>query len=325
MAEELFPNLFRKAIPLPHSPLKAINSYVIRGDGRFLMIDTGMNRPECLEAMEAYIDELDIDLARTDFFITHLHADHLGLVSELVRDPAKTYLHRLDAEVIRDAGHWERMAEAARLNGFPESNIAATIESHPGRLYHVRRPLVLTNPGEGDRIEIGGYSFVCIETPGHSPGHLCLYEPARKILFSGDHVLESITPNISLWSERAYDPLKLYLQSLDKIGRYDVAQVLPGHREPFTNLRRRIDELKEHHETRNEEILALLKGEKLTAYETAARMSWDNRCESWEAFPLPQQWFASGEALAHLRYLQGLGRVQREMIDGKFRFTRRAS
>ena len=124
MAEEIFPNLFRAAIPLPQSPLKAINSYVIRGDGRFLMIDTGMNRPECRHAMEAYIEELGVDLARTDFFITHLHADHLGLVSELARDPAKTYLHRLDSEVIRDPHHWERMADAARPQRIPGRRIS---------------------------------------------------------------------------------------------------------------------------------------------------------------------------------------------------------
>ena len=100
-----------------------------------------------------------------------------------------------------------------------------------------------------------------------------------------------------------------------------MAQVLPGHREPFTNFHGRIEELKKHHETRNEEILALLKGERLTAYEAASRMSWDIKCDNWEEFPLPQKWFASGEALAHLRYLQGCGRVQRELTDGKFFFS----
>ena len=72
MAEEILPNIFREEIPLPQNPLKAINSYVIKEGGRFLMIDTGMNRPECLQAMQAYIKEIGVDLEKTDFFITHL-------------------------------------------------------------------------------------------------------------------------------------------------------------------------------------------------------------------------------------------------------------
>jgi glyoxylase-like metal-dependent hydrolase (beta-lactamase superfamily II) len=320
MAEEIFPNLFREEIPLPQNPLRAINSYVIRGDGRFLMIDTGMNRPECLQAMEAYIKEVGVDLNRTDFFITHLHADHLGLVSELAQPSSKVYFNHPDSEVINDAHHWEEMADIARLNGFPESDILTAISRHPGKRYHARRPLPLTLLKEGDKIEIAGYSFICIETPGHTRGHLCLYEPAKKIFFSGDHILETITPNIALWSE-GDDPLKNYLQSLDKVSKYDVAHVLPGHRQLFSHHRRRIEELKKHHEIRNEEILSILKRGKRTAYKVASEMSWDIDCDRWEEFPLPQQWFAGGEALAHLQYLQGGGRVKRELQNGKALFS----
>lgn len=320
MAKEIFPNLFREEIPLPANPLKAINSYVIKGNGRFLMIDTGMNRPECMEAMEAYLKALQVDLKRTDFFITHLHADHLGLVSELVQGSSRVYFNRPDSEIIRDPNHWQEMADTARINGFPESDIQSAISKHPGRRYHARRNFEMTLLREGDKIEIGDYTFQCVETPGHTRGHMCLYEPNKKIFFSGDHILESITPNISLWSEDD-DPLKSYLQSLDKIYDYDIAHVLPGHREIFPHHRRRIAELKKHHDIRNEEILSILKKGKQTAYEVASHMTWDIDCDRWEDFPLPQQWFAGGEGLAHLQYLQGRGRVKKEIQNGKAWFT----
>ncbi len=320
MAEEIYPNIFRGEIPLPANPLKAINSYVIKGNGRFLMIDTGMNRPECKEAMDAYIEDLGLDLARTDFFITHLHADHLGLVSDLARSSSKVYFNSPDNEIIRDPGHWEEMAVSARVNGFPEADIQAAISRHPGRRYHASRPIDVTLLREGDRLDIGEYSFRCVETPGHTPGHLCLYEPDKKFFFSGDHILESITPNISLWSENG-DPLKSYLRSLDKIYDYDISLVFPGHRQVFAHHRKRISELKHHHDARNEEVIAILKQGKQTAYEVASRMTWDIDCERWEDFPLPQQWFAGGEALAHLQYLQGRGRVKKERQDGKALFS----
>jgi len=46
------------------------------------VIDTGLNRKECLEAMETGLREIKVDLGKTDFFITHLHADHFGLVGK---------------------------------------------------------------------------------------------------------------------------------------------------------------------------------------------------------------------------------------------------
>ena len=52
MCEEILPNLFRIKIPLPESPLKYLNSYVVRNSQKNLIIDTGLNRKECLEAMQ---------------------------------------------------------------------------------------------------------------------------------------------------------------------------------------------------------------------------------------------------------------------------------
>jgi glyoxylase-like metal-dependent hydrolase (beta-lactamase superfamily II) len=89
MIEELLTDLYRVEIPLPRSPLKALNSYIVKGNGRFLIIDTGMNREECLRPMRSALQKLDIDLNKTDFFITHLHADHSGLVGVLATDTSK--------------------------------------------------------------------------------------------------------------------------------------------------------------------------------------------------------------------------------------------
>jgi len=319
MIDEVRPGIFRMEIPLPANPLKAINSYVIKGEDRFLMIDTGMNRPECLEAMDASLKELRVDLEKTDFFITHLHADHLGLISELARPSSKVYFNFPDAEVVREDGHWEKMAEAALLNGFPEKDLQEAIKRHPGRRYHATGPLDLTLLKEGDPVPIGPYRFSCVETPGHTPGHLCLYEKQTRIFFSGDHILDDITPNISVWSERQ-DPLSQYLKSLDKIVPYEIDWVLPGHRTPFQNHRRRIAELKEHHEIRTEEVASILRRGSRTAYQVASEMTWDIDCETWEDFPLPQKWFAGGEAMAHLKFLQGLGRVIREQKNGRYFF-----
>ena len=88
--------------------------------------------------------------------------------------------------------------------------------------------------------------------------------------------------------------------------------VLPGHRNIFTDLRGRIEELKEHHDRRAEEVLSILKKGPQTAYQVASRMTWDIVCDSFDAFPLAQKWFAAGEAIAHVKYLGALGKIKSE-------------
>ena len=83
MPEKIRHDLYRIEIPLPNSPLKALNAYLIKGAKRCLLIDTGMNREECLKPMLSSLRSLHVDLKKTDFFITHLHADHSGLVGKL--------------------------------------------------------------------------------------------------------------------------------------------------------------------------------------------------------------------------------------------------
>jgi glyoxylase-like metal-dependent hydrolase (beta-lactamase superfamily II) len=232
----------------------------------------------------------------------------------LKKDGSKVYFNRPDAAVLRDPNHWEKLAAFAAVNGFPETE--AAIQRHPGRKYLYRGPLDFYLLREGDEIRIGGYFFRCVETPGHTRGHMCLYEPEAKILLSGDHLLEEITPNISRWSENA-DALGEFLKSLDKIGRYDIKVVLPGHRNVFSHIRQRIEELLGHHQARNQEILSVLKKGRQSAYEVASQVTWDIDLDLWEDFPVPQKWFATGETLSHLQYLERRGEVKREWKEGK--------
>jgi len=310
MLEEVLPNLFRIEIPLPGSPLKSLNSYVIRAQERNLIIDTGLNRAECLRAMQAGLQELTVDLGKTDFFITHMHADHFGLVSRLITDTSTVYFNRPDAESIANWNGWESMLDYANINGFPEGELQAALHNHPGYKYSPERVPELTILEDGDAVIYGDYRFTCVQTPGHTRGHLCLYEPARRILVCGDHILGDITPNIQCWSGQE-NPLKSYLESLDRVYELEVKLALPGHRSLIGNCRERIDELKRHHHERAEEVLVILAKDAKNAFQVASEMAWDIDCESWEQFPVAQKWFATGEAIAHLIYLEAKGVVFR--------------
>jgi len=314
MCEEIQPDLFRIQIPLPESPLKYLNSYVIRNSRRSLIIDTGLNRSECLEAMQAGLKKLGIDLDKSDMFITHLHADHFGLVTKLVRDSTKIFFSRPDKEIVESWEGFEPMIEFAGRQGFPEEEMRAAVAEHPANKYGSDWIPTLSILEDGDQIGCGPYKFSCVATPGHTMGHICLYESEKKILISGDHILIDITPNIQCWSDDQ-NPLKSYLESLDKVYHLEVDLVLPGHRRLIKNHKQRIEELKDHHLKRIDEVLSILARAPMGAYQIASLMTWDIVCESWDQFPVAQKWFATGEALSHLKYLEAEGKVLRR-TDG---------
>jgi len=320
MIEDIFPNLSKVEIPLPKNPLKSLNSYVIKDSERNLIIDTGWDQKECMDAMQAGLRELGVDLKKTDFFITHLHADHLGLLSRLVTETSTIYFNQLEAERIRSLGRWNDFVDFARMNGFPEDELQAALHSHPGFKYGLKGDLAFHIVKEGDRIKIGDYLFECVGTPGHTRGHHCLYEPKKKILAAGDHILGDITPTVQLWSDD-WDPLKEYLNSLEKVYKLDIELVLPGHRGIIRNCKERIRELKEHHKHRLEEIVSILRKGSQNAFEVASQMSWDVLYEVWGLFPLSQKWFATGEAIAHLKYLEEKGRIKRKIEGQKIVFS----
>ena len=325
MIEEILPNLYRIEIPLPKSPLKYLNSYLIKAKGRFLLIDTGMNREECMRVMSSSMRKLDVDLEKTDFFITHLHSDHLGLVSNLATDTSKVYFNEEESYIENVTSpererRWQTVHMVYLSNGFPEDELKRATESHPGRRFGLKSHVNFSFKRENDTIEIGDYFFRCVETLGHSPGHMCLYEADKKVLVAGDHILFDITPNITHWPEME-DSLKQYLASLEKVYALDVNLILPGHRRLLENHKKRIRELQEHHQSRANEALSALEDGDKNAYQVAPCITWDISFSSWEQFPPAQKWFAFGETLAHLEYLEGQGKVQRKRKGNEIRFA----
>ncbi len=323
MIEEVLTNIYRIEVPVPQNPLRAVNCYLVKAPGQFLLIDSGMNRQECLDELQSSLRKLGVDLNKTDFFITHWHADHSGMVATLATDTSSIYFNEPEASgvtpPIRNINLRENEA-LARLSDFPEDEVEKATSAHPAYRYGLKGDIAFSILQDGDTLTIGDYSFRCIKTPGHSPGHLCLYEPKWKVLVSGDHILIDITPNIAIWSNMA-NPLRQYLASLDRVYALDVALVLPGHRALFTDCRARIQQLKEHHEARADEIISILEKGGQTAYQIAAQMHWDIGYKSWHQFPVLQKWFATGEAISHLKYLEEKELVHSEVSGRKMVFS----
>jgi len=290
-----------------------------------MLIDTGLNLPLSFQSLCKGLSDAGVKLEElNEILLTHFHVDHVGLISRLKRASKDVgiSIHRVEAELSKlmsreFTDYLESMETFLRVNGAPPT-IADNLQGfHPAFFTPQAYEDLATSAHaleDGHLISVGDYSFEIVWTPGHSPGHICLYEASSRILVSGDHLLPTITPHVAQFIEDM-DPLTDYLESLEKVQKLDVDVVLPAHEESFTNHQERIEQLKKHHEQRLREALDGLKVGSLTAYTLASRIHWDVNYESWDEFPLFQKYLALGETLAHLNLLEQRRLVRRTDVD----------
>ena len=322
MLEQVRENLFRIEIPLPRNPLKALNAYFLRGHDRNLLIDTGFNQEECRKAMDQAKEEIGFSMQDTDIFITHCHSDHAGLAGYLAEPETRIFTGDYTAQGISRQHDWfKNFDDLVRQGGLLDMGLTQDPATHPGYRYRTGEINIdnITIVQDGTIITVGGYNLKCILTTGHAPDHICLYEKNHKILFSGDHILGSITPNNTIWDipwEIKIDYLDEYLKSLAKIETLDIELTLPGHREILMDCYKRIQELRTHHEKRLHNVLGIMGEKAMTAAQVASKIDWNLDVKNWEEFPVAQKIFATGEALSHLSHLVCKGVLSKELQNG---------
>ena len=318
MLREILPDVWCIGVPLPGNPLKELNSYLFRGKERDLLIDTGFRMTECRDALLHALGSLRVDMHRTDILLTHLHSDHTGLAPEIASGETRVFLTEEDRRWLVRKEREEREARelaSFRTAGMPESLLERAYSTHPGYRFAPDPDFDRYEPvADGDVLRAGRYRLQVVRVPGHTPGQICLWLGEQQVLFSADHMLFDITPNIGRWVGME-NALGSYLDSLRKIRNYPARTVFPSHRKSGS-LAARTDELLAHHAFRLNECLRVIREEPgLTAYDIAGRMTWRIRARSWDGFPAPQKWFAVGECLSHIDYLTAEGRI-REWPDG---------
>lgn len=315
---EIVPGIHQLRVPIPDNPLGYLNSYLIQGKKGWFMIDTGWFTPDAFSALEKGLK--DIGLALTDIdsiIITHVHPDHFGLAGRIKQLSPRTELliHRWEAELIESryikfSELQDKVAPMLERHGVPPLDLASLRSASMSALQFVTMTLPNHFLYGGEIVSTGIFDLEIIWTPGHSPGHICLYEPQHRLLFSGDHILPTITPNISYHVQSGDNPLGDYLNALNKLRYLPVSKVLPAHEHIFTDLRGRIDEIIEHHAQREVEIAQAIAQQPQNAYEVSSRISWRVGM-TWEALPPLQKRFAVLETVAHLERMRWEGKVER--------------
>ncbi|MCJ8499489.1 MBL fold metallo-hydrolase [Desulfatitalea alkaliphila] len=328
---EPHPGVHRLKLPLAGSPLKYVNAYLLAAPQGYLLIDTGWNTPDCRSSLLQQLDGLGIRPERIGrVVITHAHIDHYGLAAGVLTAPdSRLLMHALEADVAHlrygDTAHYLQRTQALLRAAGAERAMIADGGRQADRFAHLvdrAAPDILLQGGE--TLQHGDFSLEVIWTPGHSPGHICLYEPTRKLFFSGDHLLPGITPTIGRYPRSGDNPLGDYIASVRRLRSLNVALMLPGHGPPMTGFRSRIDQVLSQHERRTGELLQRMAAcaEPLTAYDLARIMPWSAKLRpiAFEEMAPFDQRLAVASVSAHLAALVHEGRLIQQTHGGVHRY-----
>ena len=286
-----------------------------------VLVDTGMHEPGSMSQLERALDQVNLRVEHVRLVaVTHAHADHWGQAAPICeRAGCELWMHPNHEHATRAAGDPKaalaRRLEVARQSGVPETALERYAErfkdgspSGIARVVEPDRPLI-----DGVEIDSDLGTWIVYETPGHAPSHVCLFQPERRLLISGDHVLG----RISLYYDYGWtpDPVGEFLHSLDVVDSLDARLGLSGHGRPFVDVHGHVDGSRMLVHERLAAVLAALDGEPRTAVEIAPRVHGEpltERNASW----------ALSETLCYLTHLERLGKVAREQVDNVVRWRR---
>jgi len=293
------------------NPLRYINAYVVADDDGLTLIDAGWKTDDVLAALHAGLQTHGFGLSDIRrLLITHCHFDHYGLAATLLRAGLGALLmHRLDWALARD-----HLSDPAALDAAADAWIARNglrVDTSPDdQLAHHRTELARPTRELAGGERIGRLRAVW--TPGHTPGHLCFAYERSGAMFTGDHILDPITPHVGIWRPGNADPLGDYIASLRAVAAHGATRVFPAHGEPFADLGRRAAELLAHEALRERQVITALGTVTRSAGDIARMLPWTRRNRAFAELSPAHQQFAVAETLAHLEHLRTRAAVVRE-------------
>ena len=307
--ERVMPGLFRLRLPLPWPGVPHCNAWAVTSGDGFVLFDTGMHQPDSISHLERALEMCNLRLEDARLVVcTHAHTDHCGQAPTVVeRAGCEVWMHpnheHLNRMIEDPDAVFARRLEVARQSGVPEEPLRRYAAERSNRGSGIAGPI------EPDRDLLAGVTigsdlgeWVVYETPGHAPSHVCLFQPERRLLISGDHLLG----RISLYFDYGYspDPVGEFLGSLDVVERLGARLCMAGHGRTFTDVHAHIRGNRTLVDERLQRVRGALDGRELTGFEVVPYVYGDSLSQA------NAHWLLS-EILSYLTHLEALGDAQR--------------
>jgi glyoxylase-like metal-dependent hydrolase (beta-lactamase superfamily II) len=272
--EKVLPGIWRLRLPLPWPGVPHCNAWALGAGDGVVLVDTGMHEPGSQMHLHRALDQARLRIEHVRLIVcTHAHTDHCGEAPAIAeRAGCEIWMHPNREHYTDSLDDPEkalaRRAEIARQSGVPEAPLQRWIEQRRAQGSGQAGTLTVDRDiTEGDTVETDLGPWQVIETPGHAPSHVCLYQAERRLLISGDHLLG----RVSLYFDAGYtpDPVGEFLASLDKAEKLDSRLALAGHGRPFTDVPGHIAANRALVAERLDAVRAALAAGPKTAYEVA--------------------------------------------------------
>ncbi len=313
----MLPGLWRLRLPLPWPGIPHCNAWAIAAGGGFVLVDTGMYDATSMTQLERALGQVKLQLADASLLaITHAHSDHWGQAAPIVQAAGcEMWMHpdhRAQFANLSDPDlALTRRMEVARHSGVPDAALleyAKRAKDMPSGIAEAIEPDQALVDGVRIATDLGDWQV--IETPGHTPSHVCLFQAERRLLISGDHLLG----RISLYYDygQSPDPVGQYLASLDRLDTVRARLALSGHGKPFLDVPGHIDGTRRLVTDNIERARTAVTSEPRTAMTIALDMFREQRSTRHPAWLLSQ-------TLCYLTHLEQAGAARRE-ADGELQF-----
>jgi glyoxylase-like metal-dependent hydrolase (beta-lactamase superfamily II) len=308
--ERILPGVWRLRLPLPWPGIPHCNAWAVAAGDGIVLFDCGLHEPGSLAQLERALSQCGLRLEHVRLLVcTHAHSDHYGQASSVIEaSGCELWMHPDHAHMRAAIDNPEevraRRFEVALQSGVPIeplkewSDSARSRGSGIARLVEPDRDLV-----EGVVVDTDLGPWSVVHTPGHAPSHVCLHQPDRRLLISGDHLLG----RVSLYFDYGWtpDPIGEFLASLDKVAALDARLCLAGHARTFTDVEAHIAANRELVEQRLQTVLrAVVEHGPITAYEVVPLLYGQELSQLTAGWWLP-------ETLCYLRRLEVLDAVRR--------------
>src|SRR3954452_4582754 len=308
--ERLLPGVWRLRLPLPWPGVPHGNAWAVAAGDGVVLFDCGYHDEGSLGHLERALAMVNLKLEHVRLLVcTHAHTDHYGEAATIIdRSGCELWMHPNHGHMLRhaeDPEEWmRRRIEVARQSGVPAEPLERFAASRRGsgtgiaRIVEPDRDLL---PGVVIDTDLGVWTVH--ETPGHAPSHVCLFQPDRRLLISGDHLLG----RVSLYYDYGYspDPAGEFLRSLDVVETLGARLCLPGHGRTFTDVQAHIDANRSLVHERIGKVLSVVESDgPTTAFDAVPKVYGE------AITPMNANWWLS-ETLCYLGHLEVEGRVER--------------